>query len=100
MSDVKNMSNFKLKDLIFRNDVDPGDFITYHEQKCNGCGACATICPVNLWSMSQARGGKARLTSKYKELCMECAGCYAMCETDAIDFRYPNSGAGIIIKHG
>jgi len=100
MSETNDFSHLKLKDLIFRNDADPGDFITYHEQKCNGCGACAAICPVNLWSMSQTKGGKARLSPKYKEWCMECAGCYAMCEADAIGFRYPNAGAGIIIKHG
>jgi ferredoxin-like protein FixX len=100
MADTKDMTNFKIKDFVFRNDADPGDFITFDEAKCIGCGLCVTICTVNLWSMGKARGGKAHLSPKYKELCMECAGCYAMCEADAIDFRYPNGGAGIIIKHG
>ena len=45
-------------------------------------------------------GKKAKLSPKYKELCLECAACYAVCEADAIDFRYPNGGSGIIIKHG
>jgi ferredoxin-like protein FixX len=46
------------------------------------------------------KGKKARLSPKYRELCLECAACYAMCEQDAIDFRYPDGGSGIIIKHG
>lgn len=100
MADTKDMSNFKIKDFVFRNKADTGDFITFDAQKCNGCGECVSVCSVNLWSMSRDNGGKARLSPKYKENCMECAGCYAMCEQDAIDFRYPNGGAGIIIKHG
>lgn len=100
MADIKDMSNFKPKDFIFRNEADPGDFITFDAQKCNGCGECISVCAVSLWSMSKENGGKARLSPKYKELCMECAACYAMCDKDAINFRYPNGGAGIIIKHG
>lgn len=100
MADTSDMTKFKIVDFVFRNEADPGDFITYHEQKCTGCGQCVTVCTVNLWSMSSKNGGKARLSPKYKEHCMECAACYAMCESDAIDFRYPNGGAGIIIKHG
>ena len=100
MAGKNDMTNFKIKDFVFRSDMDPGDFITFHEQKCSGCGKCATICPVNLWGAARENGGKARLSPKYKEMCMECAGCYAVCEQDAIDFRYPNGGAGIIIKHG
>lgn len=91
---------FKIKDFVFRVDeADPGDFITYTESKCNGCGDCVLACTVNLWSLPTG-AKKAKLSNKYKEVCMECAACYAMCDKDAIDFRYPNGGAGIIIKHG
>ena len=57
-----------------------------------------SVCAASLWTVP--KGKKARLAPKYRELCMECAACYAMCEPDAIDFRYPNGGTGIIIKHG
>ena len=100
MADKKDMVDFKVKDFVFRNEADPGDFITLNEQKCNGCGDCVAICAMNLWSVTKDKGDKARLTPRYKELCMECAGCYAVCEQDAIDFRYPNGGSGIIINHG
>lgn len=99
MADTRDMTNFKIKDFVFRNEIDPGDFITYHEEKCTGCGQCVTICALSLWSMNKDNG-KARLSPKFNEYCMECAGCYAVCEQDAIDFRYPSGGAGIIIKHG
>jgi len=90
---------FKIKDLVFRVEgADTGDFITYDRQKCNGCGSCALVCATGMWSVP--KGKKAKISPKYREHCFECAACYAMCEQDAIDFRYPNGGSGIIIKHG
>jgi ferredoxin-like protein FixX len=83
--------------MTFRvENADPGDFIRYDESKCNGCGECKLVCSANLWSVDD----KAKLSPKYKNLCLECAACYAVCEADAIDFRYPVGGTGIIIKHG
>ncbi len=97
-SDINNTLKIKLSELVFRNDSDTGDFINYDEQKCNSCGACAMVCSVNLWAVPD--GKKAALSPKYKERCMECAACYVVCDQDAIDFRYPDGGSGIIIKHG
>ncbi len=97
---IEELEKIKIKNFIFRvEDVDPGDFITYDEKKCTGCGDCAMVCSVNLWG-NPTKGKKAKLSPKYKEHCLECAACYAVCEPDAIDFRYPNGGSGIIIKHG
>ena len=95
----KDLTQWKAKDFVFRVDgADPGDFISYDEGKCSSCGDCAIVCALSLWTVP--KGKKARLASKYREICMECAACYAVCESDAIAFRYPNGGAGIIIKHG
>ena len=87
----------RLLSLTFRvKDADPGDFITYDESKCNGCGGCSLVCSANLWAVKD----KARLSEKYKDLCLECAACYEICEPGAIHFRYPAGGTGIIIRHG
>ncbi len=99
-TETNDLLNWKAQELVFRVEgADPGDFITYEEQKCTGCGDCALVCSASLWSLP-GDGSKARLSSKYRERCLECAACYAVCEPDAIDFRYPNGGAGIVIKHG
>ena len=99
MTDVTEFVNFKANKMNYRVEgVETGDFITYDESKCTGCGDCAMVCAVSLWTVPE--GGKARLSDKYKERCMECAGCYAVCEADAIDFRYPDGGSGLIILHG
>ena len=97
--DAEKLIDFKLKELVFRVDgAETGDFISYDESKCSGCGECAMVCSSNLWVVHE--GKKARLSLKYKELCLECAACYAVCSDNAIEFRYPNGGSGIIIKHG
>ena len=98
--DENDLIKWKVQDLVFRVDgADTGEFIIYDEQKCTGCGECALICAANLWSLPKDNR-KARLSSKYRDLCLECAACYAVCEQDAIDFRYPNGASGIVIKHG
>lgn len=94
-----DLTAWQVQDLVFRVDgAVPGDFIFYDEQKCDGCGACTRVCAANLWTVPE--GKKARLAPRHCELCLECAACHAVCERDAIDFRYPKGGSGIIIKHG
>jgi len=96
----QDLTRWKVQDLVFRVEgAETGDFITYEEEKCTGCGDCALVCAANMWTMSREKN-KARLSPKYRELCLECAACYAVCEADGISFRYPNGGSGIIIKHG
>ncbi len=94
-----DLTQWKVLDFVFRVEgAEPGDFIAYDDGKCSGCGDCALVCAASLWAVPE--GKKARLAPKYRELCLECAACYTVCEQEAIDFRYPNGGSGIIIKHG
>ncbi len=87
-----------LKKLVKRVDADKtGDFITLDEDKCDGCGRCVMVCSFNLWTV---KDGKARLAPKYQSLCIECAGCWEICDREAIDFSYPRGGTGIIIEYG
>ncbi|TFG04657.1 MAG: ferredoxin family protein [Promethearchaeota archaeon] len=74
-----------------------GDFISIDPSKCNGCGRCTVVCIMNLWLM---RDGVARLVENYQEKCVECAGCYSVCEPNAINFRYPKGGTGVVFEQG
>ena len=85
-----------LKELVKRVG-DTGDFIEYEPDKCDGCGKCADVCSMGLWSL---KDGKARLSDKYRKLCLECAGCWEICEREAIDFWYPKGGTGVVIEYG
>ena len=74
-----------------------GDFITIDKEKCNGCGRCIVVCVMNLWRM---RDGIAEIAEDYREKCVECAGCYSVCEPDAIHFQYPKGGTGVVYEQG
>jgi len=73
------------------------DFITIDKSKCNGCKLCAIICIVNLWKMKE---GVAFIIDEYKEKCLECGSCAQVCESEAITFKYPSGGTGIVYEHG
>ena len=95
-----DLQSWKAQDFVFRVEgAETGEFISFDDGKCTGCGECALVCAANLWSVPKEKK-KARLSPKYRELCLECAACYAVCTQDAIEYRYPNGGSGIVIKHG
>lgn len=48
------------------------------KKKCLGCGACASMCPVNAISM---KGGKAEIDPKK---CIKCGTCMQICPVSAI----------------
>ncbi len=73
------------------------DFIRQHAERCTGCGNCEKICPMSLW---QVKKSKAVLASNYKEKCVECGSCWLVCKADAIDFRYPDGGMGVVWEYG
>jgi len=97
---MEGLDAWKVQDLVYRVEgAETGHFITFDPDRCDGCGACALVCAASLWSVPEGMD-KARLSSRYRGNCLECAACYAVCERDAIDYRYPNGGSGIVIRHG
>ena len=73
------------------------DFISIDQNKCNRCGRCILVCVANLW---RKINNTISISEDYKERCLECAACYQVCEADAIDFRYPSGGTGIVYEKG
>lgn len=80
-------------------DIRPAtaDFIHLIAERCEGCADCCVACPALLWSM---KGGTARLASDYRERCVECGACWAVCDREAIDFRYPPGASGVVVSRG
>jgi NAD-dependent dihydropyrimidine dehydrogenase PreA subunit len=69
--------------LVYLKDVVT---LQFTEEKCNGCGICAKVCPHEVFEIS---GGKARIINR--DLCMECGACALNCQREAI---YVKSGVG------
>jgi len=84
-------------DMLIHKVGDPGDFIKIDQEKCVGCRRCVKVCPVNLWYIEK---GKAKIRDSYKELCLECASCWQVCDYGAVEFRYPKGGTGVIFERG
>nr|MDO8114773.1 4Fe-4S binding protein [Candidatus Sigynarchaeota archaeon] len=74
-----------------------GDFIIQHVDRCVGCGNCVKICPVGAWQLYQK---KAVIAKDYREKCVECGSCWLSCDADAIEFRYPDGGTGVVWEYG
>jgi ferredoxin len=47
------------------------------EEKCNGCGACKDICPMEA---IEIKDGKAVIN----DLCVECGACVPQCPNNAL----------------
>ncbi len=74
-----------------------GDFISIDNTKCTLCERCLVICVMNLW---KKRDGTVYIVEDYTSQCLECGACAQVCETDAIEFRFPAGGTGIVIEQG
>jgi ferredoxin-like protein FixX len=70
------------------------EHVKVDSNKCNGCELCYILCPTGVFEMEN---GKAKV--KYLDLCAECGACFYICQVHAIDFSYPEGGAGIILKY-
>jgi len=90
---MSRMHKIELVDRI----SDTGEFIKINEEKCDGCGKCALICPMTLWKI---RGDKAYLSDDYTDKCMECGSCWQICKNGAVEFSFPKGGSGIVVKQG
>ncbi|MFW6114787.1 MAG: ATP-binding protein [Thermodesulfobacteriota bacterium] len=57
----------------------PVYLIKVENSKCNGCGECADLCPVNVFEMRAGKSIPARTQS-----CLGCGTCEAVCKPGAI----------------
>ncbi len=51
--------------------------VKVNKNKCNGCGRCEEICPVNAIKMEQN-------IAVISNDCIECGACLSVCPEDAI----------------
>ncbi len=73
----------------------PEKFIEVDPKKCDGCGRCITVCAANVYKIVK---GKAQVVNL--DECFECYACVLVCNPDAIEWRVPKGGTGIVYKYG
>jgi NAD-dependent dihydropyrimidine dehydrogenase PreA subunit len=63
-------------------------------EKCVGCGMCLSVCPHNVFELSE---GKAKITDI--DSCMECGACSKNCAFSAVTVT-PGVGCAAAIING
>lgn len=57
------------------------------EQKCIGCGVCADICPLQVFSYKPKENKTPKVQRPYE--CWHCNACVLDCKAKAIELRLP-----------
>ncbi|MBW1823886.1 MAG: 4Fe-4S binding protein [Deltaproteobacteria bacterium] len=64
-------------------------------KKCNGCGNCVIVCGGEVFEIK-----KKKAVVVHIEHCLECGNCEVACLRNAIHFRVPRGGTGIVYRYG
>lgn len=75
--------------------VPPDEFIAINQEKCTGCGRCIEVCANRTFKLVNDKA----LVIK-SEGCYECFACSLVCPLEAIQFKIPKGGTGIIYHYG
>ena len=54
--------------------------VTVNKVKCNGCGACADVCPVSAIKIEQKK-------AIVNDECVDCGACINECPNEAISLQ-------------
>lgn len=76
--------------MIYLKDVTS---LTFHAEKCIGCGLCMLVCPHGVFE----RSGDAVVIAA-RDACMECGACAQNCPSEAVSVRAGVGCAAAIIN--
>jgi Pyruvate/2-oxoacid:ferredoxin oxidoreductase delta subunit/flavodoxin len=67
-------------EMSFLESLQLMDWAFHYDEKCNGCGMCARICPVSNIQMADDKPA-------WQHHCEQCFACLQWCPQEAIQFR-------------
>jgi len=59
--------------------------ISVNREKCNNCGICAQICPVEIFEVCK---GNLKVNERNFKECIECGACEKDCPQKAIILKF------------
>ncbi len=93
----KNKKSIQDKLSTIKYNCDNTSHLIPDKKKCAKCKekTCTFICPADVYSIDESSG---EIIVQY-ENCLECGACRIACPKQAIDWKYPKQGSGVIYKH-
>lgn len=58
---------------------------------------CTSVCPADVWQADDDGDGVPTIAY---ENCLECGSCRFACPYDNVEWTYPDTGGGVVFKHG
>ncbi len=99
MNEKKEKNNKSIQDKLatIKYNCDNKTHILLNQKKCSKCKekTCTFICPANVYKIDE---NTQEIIVQY-ENCLECGACRISCPKQAIDWQYPSSGCGVILKN-
>ena len=91
-----------LEDKLYRTKYEPdhdSSHIKVDLTLCEKCDLqpCVFVCPASVYKSDP---NKDRMILVSHENCLECGTCIQVCPLDAIDWKYPDGGAGVKYRFG
>ncbi len=77
--DEEKPNRIERGNLRFHQNVNKGDKSFFTDEKCNSCGICEKICPVNNILLNEGK-------PQWQHKCEQCLACINLCPTTAIQY--------------
>ena len=93
----ENKKSIQDKLATIKYNCDSKSHLTLDSKKCEKCKnkICTQICPAKVYEFDENLN---EIIVQY-ENCLECGACRVACQKNAIDWKYPSSGCGVIFKN-
>lgn len=95
--DKENIKSIQDKLAVMKYNCAESSHLIVDQEKCSKCKdkTCTYICPANVYTYDTET--KEILVSY--ENCLECGACRIACPKHVINWEYPPSGCGVVLKH-
>ena len=95
--DKDNKKSIEEKLAVIKYNCSEVSHLIVDQEICKNCKekTCTYICPANVYSVDENTG---EILVSY-ENCLECGACRIACPKKKIDWSYPPSGCGVVLKH-